>query len=62
MGEVVNLRQARKRKKRAEKEVDAAESRVIHGRSAAERIIKQRAEALAAKHLDGHRREPDEAE
>lgn len=58
MSEIVNLRQMRKRKRRAEKESAATENRVAHGRSAAEKVATRRAEGLAAKRLDGHRREP----
>lgn len=63
MGEVVNLRLARKRKARAEHEVEAAANRALHGRSksekAAEKTARRRSEAL----LDGHRLDkPDEDE
>ncbi|MBN9551818.1 MAG: DUF4169 family protein, partial [Alphaproteobacteria bacterium] len=37
MGEVVNLRQARKQKARTEKERQAGENRALHGRTKAER-------------------------
>lgn len=54
MGEVVNLRLARKRKARAEHDVEAAANRALHGRSksqkAAETAARKRSEAL----LDGH--------
>lgn len=55
MGEVVNLRLARKRKARAAQDIQAAANRALHGRSksekAAEKTARQRAEAL----LEGHR-------
>lgn len=57
MAEIVNLRQARKQKSRAEKERVAEQNRVLHGRAKAAR---RRDEALAgqqARFLDGHRRE-----
>lgn len=57
MAEIVNLRQVRKRKARAEKEQAAERNRVIHGRPKTER---QRDRALAEKaeaFLEGHRRE-----
>jgi len=58
MAEIVNLRQARKRKARVEKERISSENRVLHGRSKAER---RQAEALSEKSasfIEGHRREP----
>ena len=55
MGEVVNLRLARKRKAREDREVEAAANRALHGRSKAakraEETGRQRSEAV----LDGHR-------
>lgn len=57
MAEIVNLRQARKKKARAEKERVAEQNRVTHGRSKAER---QHAQTLAQKStafLEGHRRD-----
>jgi uncharacterized protein DUF4169 len=60
MGEIVNLRQARKQKVRAEKEKLAGENRALHGRSKAEkdrdRLIADNAETFVA----GHRRERPE--
>jgi hypothetical protein len=56
MAEIVNLRQARKRKARKEKERTAEQNRAIHGRSKAER---QQMQVLADKSnafLEGHRR------
>jgi len=59
MATVVNLRHARKQKARVEKEQKAAENRVLHGRSKAEKardvIEKQRAEAF----VGGHKLDPD---
>lgn len=55
MGEVVNLRLARKRKARAEHDTAAAANRALHGRSkgekAAEKTIREREKTV----LDGHR-------
>ncbi|MEQ1942995.1 DUF4169 family protein [Mesorhizobium sp. VNQ89] len=54
MSNVVNLRLARKRKERAEKEAVAAENRTLHGRSKAERQLdlarKNKAEAFIEAH------------
>lgn len=61
MGEVVNLRLARKRKARVEHDAQAAANRALHGRTksqkTAEKTARQRGDAL----LDGHRLgKPDE--
>ena len=57
MAEIVNLRLARKRKHRAEKERAAAENRQRHGRTAAEHAVVRQREALEVRRLEGHRRE-----
>lgn len=56
MAEIVNLRTARKRKERAEKERRADENRSLHGRTRAEKqsLAAERERARAAH--DGHRR------
>jgi len=59
VSEVVNLRQARKRKRRAEKVRIAAENRLSKGQPTVGKAAARRAQALAEKRLDGHRREPD---
>ena len=56
MGEIVNLRNARKRQERAEAETRAAANRVAHGVS---KDLKAKAEAeraLDSKRLEAHRR------
>lgn len=58
MGDIVNLRQARKQKARDGKLREAEQNRALHGRSKAE---KQRDHLIAdrsEKFVDGHRREP----
>lgn len=54
-GNVVNLRQARKQRTRAEKHQRAEENRVKYGRSKAERARQQLQERRTEDHLDGHR-------
>jgi nucleotide-binding universal stress UspA family protein len=54
---VVNLRTARKRKARAQKEQAASESRVVHGRSKAEKLRDRTQAKGAAAFVEGHRRE-----
>ncbi len=57
MADIVNLRQARKQKARAEKERVAGQNRALHGRAKAEkerdRLVAERGEDFVA----GHRRE-----
>ncbi|WP_224549775.1 DUF4169 family protein [Mesorhizobium sp. CA16] len=61
MGEVVNLRQARKQKARTEKERRAGENRALHGRSKSERELDRLTSQKAEKFVAGHRREkPDD--
>lgn len=57
MGDVVNLRQARKHKARAEKERQAEQNRVRHGRSKADRDRDRLTADKAEKFVAGHRRE-----
>ena len=59
MGEVVNLRLARKAKARSEKEAQAAENRLRHGQTKQERSARKAHDLREAKHLDGHRLSPD---
>jgi hypothetical protein len=62
MTAVVNLRLARKRRKRAESERAAAENRAIHGRPKAEKERRRLDKERSAAFIDGHRREPNEPE
>jgi hypothetical protein len=63
MGDLVNLRQARKRKQRDQKAKKADENRVLHGRTRHERTLSDARNRAAEKHLDGHNRaEPDAGE
>ncbi len=58
-GKVVNLRQARKRRARAEKERRAEENRIRFGRTKAERRLTAAEQEKHVRHVDGHRREGD---
>ena len=60
MAKIVNLRQARKRKHRGEKERIANENRRAHGRPAVEDVATRLAQTLNDKRLDAHRREPSD--
>ena len=57
MGEIVNLRRARKDKARAAKYAEAAANRAKFGAPKAERDRRDAETALAAARLDGHKRE-----
>lgn len=57
MAEIVNLRTARKRKARADKETEAAGNRARFGRTKAERERETAEKALAGKRLDAHKRD-----
>lgn len=57
MGDVVNLRQARKVKARRDKEAQAATNRALHGRTKAERSADAAQRARAEQLLDGARRD-----
>ncbi len=56
MGEILNLRMARKRKARAEREAEAAKNRVAHGLNRAEKQLAESRRALQIARLDAHRR------
>lgn len=60
MGDLVNLRRARKDRARREKEAKAEENRVAFGRSKAEREGSAAQNRLEAARLDAHRRETPE--
>ncbi len=63
MGDIVNLRQARKRKRRTDSEREAETSRLLHGRTRTEKQKTARLLEIEAKRLAAHRREapPDDA-
>jgi hypothetical protein len=52
MGDVTNLRQARKARARAAAEVKAAENRALHGRSQAGKAADRQRQTVARKTLD----------
>jgi hypothetical protein len=55
MGEIVNLRRARKESERRRAEREAAANRLMHGRSKAERELARKRDAKAGRDLDRHR-------
>jgi hypothetical protein len=60
MAEIVNLRQARKAKGRAEKEKAADANRVLHGTPKAVRKLSEAQKNKAEQRLAGHRLEKSE--
>jgi len=55
MGDLVNLRTARKQARRRQADKEAASNRLVHGRSKAERVLEQSRGDKARKGLDQHR-------
>jgi hypothetical protein len=55
MGDLVNLRRARKDKARREREKDAQSNRVVFGRTKPERETAKAQQALDASRLDAHK-------
>lgn len=62
MAEIINLRQARKARERAEREAEAAANRSKHGRSKAQRKLTDIEKKLAEGRLEGHRLTRDDGE
>ena len=60
MAEIINLRQARKNKARADKEARAAENRISFGRTKAEKTLSKAEQDLAKSRHEAHRRDSDE--
>ena len=59
MAEIVNLRQARKARGRADDAAAAAANRAKFGRTKAEKQLEAARAELARKALEGHKRDPD---
>ena len=56
-GDIINLRTARKRKARAEREVEAAQNRVVFGQTKAEKQTRKANQELEQRRLDQTRRD-----
>ena len=59
MAEIVNLRLARKARKREADEATAAQNRVLNGRTKAQKAADRAERDRAARELDAHRRDGD---
>ena len=57
MAEIINLRSVRKQKTRASKDDQAAQNRVLFGRTKGEKLQQAAEKALAEKKIDGHKRD-----
>lgn len=57
MGDVVNLRLARKRKARVERDRSADENRLLHGRTKADRDAAEATAARTHRQHEAHRRD-----
>ncbi|MCR6672657.1 DUF4169 family protein [Devosia ginsengisoli] len=57
MAEIINLRNARKQKARADKAVQAAQNRVLFGRTKAEKLRQEAEKAQAERHIEGHKKD-----
>jgi hypothetical protein len=62
MAEIINLRRARKRMVRQQDARRAAENRIVHGRSKAERDLAEARRGKARRDLEQHRIDRGEAE
>jgi hypothetical protein len=60
VSEVVNLRTARKQKKRAEDRAEATARAAAHGEAKPVRALRAAREELESRRLDGHRRDAPE--
>ena len=60
MGEIVNLRRVKKQRERAAQAAEAAENRVRHGRTGAQKANDRREAERRQALLDGARTVPDE--
>jgi hypothetical protein len=60
MGEIVNLRRARRAATRRRDATQAAENRLAHGRSKAERRLEEAQAEKARRELDAHRVETED--
>jgi hypothetical protein len=62
MAEIVNLRRAKKQRRRAEAAQAAEQQRLLHGRTRAERKLQEAEKSRADQTLRSARLEPDEVE
>jgi seryl-tRNA synthetase len=61
LGEIVNLRRARKSQQKRREEIQADQNRISFGLSKAEKQLAEKARTQATQNLDGHLRESAES-
>lgn len=61
MGDVINLRQERKRRKRSDRKAEASENRTKFGLTKAEKARNKQENDHAIQHLENHRKDDPEA-
>lgn len=59
MGEIVNLRRARKARDRSKDAEQAQENRIRFGVSKAERLLAEKTDTLTQRRFEGHRRDAE---
>ncbi len=59
MAEIINLRQARKQKARADKEARAEQNRISFGRTKAEKNLTKAEQDMAKSRLEAHKRDDE---
>lgn len=62
MGEIVNLKQVRKRRERAEREEEAAAKRILFGRTKGEKAREEKVKSAEVRRLDGAKRERNDSQ
>ena len=60
MNQLVNLKRIRKLKERKAAEAEAAANRLTHGKTKAQKKLRQAERKAAEKKLDGHKRTPND--
>jgi hypothetical protein len=61
MGDIINLRKARKQSRKREEAERAAGNRLVHGRTKAERTLQDARAEQVRRHLDAHKIDSGEA-
>jgi hypothetical protein len=61
MGEIINLRRARKEREKRRQEAEAQSNRVAHGRAKSERELSESIARLEVDRFEAHRREYGDA-
>ena len=62
MGYIVNLKQVRKRRERAEREEEAAAKRILFGRTKGEKAGEEKRKSAEVRKLDGAKRDRNDSQ